>query len=285
MARPLRVQFEGAIYHVTCRGNARNDVFLDAKDRTMFLGMLGKTIERYNWLCHAYCLMDNHYHLLVETPDANISKGMHYLNCVYTIYFNRNHDRVGHVLQGRYKSILVERDSHLLELTRYIVLNPVRAGFVKRPEEWPWSSYRATAGIEGAPPFLHTSWLLDQFDKNSERARQLYREFVANEGKTGPWEELKGGVVLGSENFLDVVKPLLDNYQQDNEYPIYQRKAARPTLKELFANIKIDDKRERNGKIYEAVRVHGYTQTEVARFLGLHYSTVSVILKQEDSNS
>ncbi|MGB4147129.1 MAG: addiction module toxin RelE, partial [Acetomicrobium sp.] len=106
-----------------------------------------------------------------------------------------------------------------------------------------------------------------------------------NEGKTGPWEELKGGVVLGSENFLDVVKPFLDNYQQDNEYPIYQRKAARPTLKELFANIKIDDKRERNGKIYEAVRVHGYTQTEVARFLGLHYSTVSVILKQKDSNS
>ena len=108
---------------------------------------------------------------------------------------------------------------------------------------------------------------------------------MANEGKTGLWEELKGGVVLGSENFLDVVKPLLDNYQQDNEYPIYQRKAARPTLKELFANIKIDDKCERNGKIYEAVHVYGYTQTEVARFLGLHYSTVSVILKQKDSNS
>lgn len=283
MARPLRIEFEGAIYHITCRGNARNDVFLNARDRTMFLGFLDKTIERYNWLCHAYCLMNNHYHLLVETPDANISKGMHYLNCVYTIYFNRHHGRVGHVLQGRYKSILVERDSHLLALTRYVVLNPVRAGFVERPDEWPWSSYRATAGIENAPPFLYTRWLLSQFDKKPELAREAYSAFVAEDIKSNPWEELKGRVVLGSESFLESLKQLLNDYQQESEYPIYQRKAARPTLEELFADVEIKNKKDRNAKIYEAVRVHGYTQTEVARFLGLHYSTISTILKQIDS--
>ena len=282
MARPLRIEFEGAIYHITCRGNARNDIFLDAKDRTMFLGFLGKAVERCSWLCHAYCLMNNHYHLLVETPDANISEGMHYLNCVYTIYFNRHHERVGHVLQGRYKSILVERDSHLLELTRYVVLNPVRAGLVDRPEDWPWSSYRATAGIENAPPFLHTSWLLSQFDKKPGLAREAYRAFVAEDNKSNPWEDLRGRVVLGSESFLKSLEPLLNNYQQENEYPVCQRKATRPTLEELFADVEIEDKKDRNAKIHEAVCVHGYAQAEVARFLGLHYSTISTILKQID---
>ena len=133
MARPLRLEFPGAVYHVTSRGNARAAIFLDDEDRPIFLGVLGAVVARFGWLCHAYCLMDNHYHLLLETPDPNLSRGMRQLNGVYTQRFNRRHGRVGHVLQGRFKAILVDRDGYLLELARYLVLNPVRAGRVKDP--------------------------------------------------------------------------------------------------------------------------------------------------------
>jgi REP element-mobilizing transposase RayT len=162
MARPLRIEFAGALYHVTSRGNRRADIFLDDEDRGRFLAGLRSVIERYRWLCSAYCLMDNHYHLLIETPAANLSQGMRQLNSVYTQAFNRRHGGVGHVLQGRYKAILVEADAYLLELARYIVLNPVRAGMVRGAGDWPWSSYRATAGdgaASGAGDQAVPSWL------------------------------------------------------------------------------------------------------------------------------
>ena len=146
MARPLRIEFEGALYHVTSRGDERRDIFLDDADREAFLQILGDVVRRFAWRCHAYCLMGNHYHLLIETPNANLSRGMRHLNGVYTKRFNRTHERVGHVMQGRYKSILVDKDEYLLELARYVVLNPVRAGVVRSARDWKWSSYRATAG-------------------------------------------------------------------------------------------------------------------------------------------
>jgi len=155
MARPLRLQFEGAVYHITSRGNARQEIFLDDKDRTVFLEVLAEVIGRFGWICHAYCLMSNHYHILIETPEPNLSRGMQLLNGVYTQRFNRYHKRFGHVLQGRYKAILVERESHLLELARYVVLNPVRAKMVSSAKDWPWSSYRAMSGQSDVPEFLH----------------------------------------------------------------------------------------------------------------------------------
>ncbi|MBW2056862.1 MAG: transposase, partial [Deltaproteobacteria bacterium] len=144
MARPLRIEYPGAVYHITSRGNARLPVFDDDFDRRAFLTILEDVVKRYNWLCHAYCLMENHYHLVLQTVDANLSLGMRYLNGVYTQRFNRRHHRAGHVFQGRFKSILVEQESYLLELCRYVVLNPVRAGMVKHPAAYGWSSYRAT---------------------------------------------------------------------------------------------------------------------------------------------
>jgi putative transposase len=137
VARPLRIEFPGALYHVTSRGNAREAIVRDDADRQMWLAVLGEVLSRGHWLCHAYCLMDNHYHLLVETPEADLSYGMRQLNGVYTQRFNRQHGRVGHVFQGRFKAILVERDSYLLELSRYIVLNPVRARMVTHPKRYP----------------------------------------------------------------------------------------------------------------------------------------------------
>ena len=154
MARPLRVEFPHAVYHLTSRGNARQNIVRDDRDRAAWLAVLDQVIERFGWLCHASCLRDNHYHLVVETPRPNVSGGMRQLNGVYTQQFNRRHRRVGHLLQGRFKAILVEKDPHLLELCRYVVLNPVRAGLVARPERWCWSSYRATVGAAAVPGYL-----------------------------------------------------------------------------------------------------------------------------------
>lgn len=146
MVRPLRIEFAGGLYHITSRGNKKEPIYLLDGDRENYLSVLKDTCTKYQWICHSYCLMTNHYHLLIETPISNLSKGMRYLNSVYTQKFNRVHNRVGHVLQGRYKSILVEKDNYLLELSRYIVLNPVRAGIVQNADEWLWSSYLATTG-------------------------------------------------------------------------------------------------------------------------------------------
>lgn len=134
MARPLRIEFPGAVYHVTSRGHAKQVIFLDVRDYADFLEVLCFVVKRFNWILHAYCLMSNHYHLLIETPDGNLSRGMRQLNGIYTQQFNRRHSRVGHVLQGRYKAILVDKENYLLELCRYIVLNPVRAGIAKGPK-------------------------------------------------------------------------------------------------------------------------------------------------------
>ena len=154
MARPLRLEYPGAVYHVTARGNARQDIFVNDVDREKFLAILTATISRYHWLCHAYCLMGNHYHLLLETPDPNLSLGMRMLNGVYTQAYNRIHGKTGHIFQGRYKAVLIEKDAHLLELCRYIVLNPVAAGMVTGPAQCPWSSYRGTISEGEAPDFL-----------------------------------------------------------------------------------------------------------------------------------
>ena len=163
MARPLRLEFEGALYHVMSRGNAREDIFLDDGDRTAFLANLGRVAERFDWRLWAWCLMGNHYHLLVETLRPTLSRGMRQVNGIYTQAFNRRHGRVGHVLQGRYKAVLVDKDSYLLEVSRYVALNPVRAGLVAAAGEWPWSSYRTVMGKAAAPDWLVVEDLLRLF--------------------------------------------------------------------------------------------------------------------------
>ncbi|MGG7056547.1 REP-associated tyrosine transposase, partial [Nitrosomonas sp. ANs5] len=177
MARPLRIEFPGGLYHVTSRGDRREEIYLDDADRINWLTLFGQVCKRFNWVCHAYCLMDNHYHIVVETLEGNLSRGMRQLNGVYTQTFNRAHNRVGHVYQGRYKAILVEKESYLLELSRYVVLNPVRAGRVKDVEQWPWSSYSAMIGKSSRPEWLQTDWMLSQFGKQRKRAAAAYRDF------------------------------------------------------------------------------------------------------------
>ena len=213
MARPLRLEYPGAIYHLTSRGNAREDIYLDETDRGQFLSVLSETVKRYNWLCHAYCLMSNHYHLLVETPDPNLSLGMRHLNGVYTQTFNRRHHRTGHVFQGRFKSIIVERGPHLLELCRYIVLNPVKAGMVEQPGKWKWSSYNETTGAGKPADLLTTEWVLSQFSNKRSEARKRYTEFVTDGMKAQgeiPWQRIKGQV-FGSSRFISRIQMKLES--------------------------------------------------------------------------
>jgi REP element-mobilizing transposase RayT len=268
---------------VTSRGNARADIFDDTVDRQTFLRLLESVVNRFNWICHAYCLMDNHYHLLIETPDGNLSMGMRHLNGVYTQSFNRRHKRVGHVFQGRFKAVLIEKESHLLELSRYVVLNPVRAGMVSSPQKWRWSSYRATGGNVKNESYLDTDWILGQFGKTKSEARIKYRQFVKDgmTEKEAPWEKLKGQVILGSDVFIDRLREFLVGKEHFTEIPRLQRTAGRPPLEVLFPAGKQIKKSERNSTILKAHVEYGYTLKEIAEHLEIHYTTASKVIKAE----
>lgn len=271
MARPMRIEYEGAFYHVTSRGNAGQDIFVNEEDRKMFLKTLSETVERYRWIVHAYCLMGSHYHLLVETPHANLSEGMRQLNGVYTQRFNRRHGRAGHLFQGRYKAFLVEKEGYLLQLSRYIVLNPVRVGIVASPERWAWSSYGATAGLEKGEKFLYTGWILGSFSGSRARAQRLYMSFVREGiGEESPLREAKGGLIVGRRAFIARVRDLFEKAESE-EVVRQQKYAARPSLEEIFEG------EGRDGAICEAIYRWGYKLKEVGEFLGLHYSRVSRI--------
>ena len=190
MARPPRPQFAGAIYHLTARGNRRLPIYVSDGDRETFFAVLDRVVRRYRWQCHSYCLMDNHYHLLVRTPQPNISIGMCLLNGLYSRLFNARHATPGHLFENRFHSAVVIREEHLLEVARYVVLNPVRAGVCVEPGGWPWSSYRATVGEAIPPRFLRVGWLLDMFASDRQRAREKYRAFVVDGVGGAPPPEL-----------------------------------------------------------------------------------------------
>jgi len=225
--------------------------------------------------------MDNHYHLIIETPDANLSRGMRQLNGVYTQTYNRRHKKTGHIFQGRYKAILVEKDSYLLELCRYVVLNPLKAGIVERPDDWKWSSYISTAGIKKAPRYLTVDWILGQFGKDRGKAEKNYRDFVkAGINEDSPWKKLKGQVLLGSDEFIEKFKNLLSEKEEIKEIPKVQRYISRPKIEELFTKEKTTDKQKRNKQIYKANIQYGYSLKEIADYLGVHYTTISKALKE-----
>jgi REP element-mobilizing transposase RayT len=277
MARPLRIEYDGAVYHVTARGNERKAIYKDDEDRRVFLHILAEVNKRFNWFCHAYCLMNNHYHLVIETPDGNLAKGMRQLNGVYTQAYNRRHRRVGHVFQGRYKAIVIEKESHLLEVCRYVVLNPVRAKAVEHPVQWKWSGYRATAGKEKPHACLTAEWIVGQFGKKEREARKRYREFVEAGIGEHLWDKVKGQSILGEEDFITSLIGYVKGQRDIKEIPKEQRFVHRPALEEVFRQSVV---KERNRKIRQAVEEHGYSHREVAAHLGIHYTTVSRIINE-----
>ena len=179
MPRPLRPQIEHGSYHVTSRGNRKQEIYVDAADRKYFLELATRNCERYEWMIHAYCLMTNHYHLLVETPQANISAAMQRLNAMYAEWFNWRHRVSGHLFQGRFHSVSIKTDAQFATVCRYIVLNPVRAGICDDPVEYGWSSYRATAGVDRPPDFLTLTRIGELFGGRVEPAAMFYAAFVA----------------------------------------------------------------------------------------------------------
>jgi len=283
MARPLRIEFPGAVYHVTGRGNERKAIFRDDQDCKIFLNTLADVTLRYNWLCHAYCLMDNHYHLLIDTPDGNLSIGMRQLNGIYTQRFNKRHGRVGHLFQGRFKAVLVQKDSHLLEVCRYVVLNPIRAGIVQRAEEWTWSSYGATAGRTKPHPCLVTDWVISQFGSEKKIAKAGYRRFVREGiGAESIWNRMRGQSILGEDEFIESFSDYVRGKRQIPEIAKSQRFMNKPPLGEIFRPEVLGDRQKRDRGIGKAVFEHGYTQREVADYLRIHFTSVSRILRGKD---
>jgi REP element-mobilizing transposase RayT len=275
MARPIRIEYAGALYHVTSRGDRREDIYLDDEDRLDWLKVLTQVCQRFNWVVHAFCQMTNHYHLLVETIDGNLSKGMRQLNGVYTQHVNQRHSQVGHLFQGRYKAILVQKEGHLLELSRYVVLNPLRARMVKTLDDWPWSSYQSMIGQADVPPWLDADWLLNQFGRQRIRARQKYQQFVMEgKGLPSPLEATRHQLILGDDQFVDRMREEC-NSDQLEETSRAQRRMRAKSLTDYEQVSKT-----RNEAMSKAYNSGVYSMREIGEYFGVHYMTVSRAVRQ-----
>ncbi|HBZ30911.1 MAG TPA: addiction module toxin RelE, partial [Nitrosomonas nitrosa] len=271
-----------ALYHVTSRGDRRENIYEDDDDRLKFLEILGMVVTDYNWLCHGYCLMDNHYHLIIETLEGNLSKGMRQLNGVYTQASNRRHGRSGHLFQGRYKAILVDKDRYLLELSRYVVLNPLRAkGLIDRLEDWPWSSYLAMVGDASKPEWLTTDWILSLFGKRKKIAMKRYRQFVLDGVQHQPeiWSNLKGQIYLGDEAFVAELQKRIGKEKGNINIPRQQKRPIAKPLVEIAAQYK-----DRNEAIIAAYKTGTYSQREIGVFYQLHPTTIGTIVRKFKSS-
>lgn len=235
MSRPLRLEYPGAWWHVLNRGVDREDIFLNDQDRRRFLHVLAAAIPHFRWRLHAYVLMGNHYHLLVETIEPTLSRGMKKIGGDYATWFNKRHHRVGHLFQSRFKAHLIDSDEYLLTVARYIVLNPVRAHIVSEALEWPWSSARATGGCAIVPPWLTTDAVLTHFHPHdSSLAHRLYCAFIFDiEHAKSPWRQLVGQTYLGGRTFIDRVQQRIDEQKRSHEYPRAQRMTRCATVPEI----------------------------------------------------
>lgn len=297
MVRPLRVEYEGALYHITARGNEKREIFLEEGDWRRFFSLLKEVSQRYRAIIHAYCLMKNHYHLLLETTRANLSQVMHNLNTAYTGYFNHKYKRVGHLFQGRYRAILVEKESYLVELSRYIHLNPVRAKLVKRPQDWPWSSHRDYIGLRENEEWIEKSFIYGEFDQEIERAKRFYREFV-EEGLEkrirDPLKDTFAQLILGREEFIERTRERIENLPEDREVPSLKRLQIQPRIEKIvrkvieYFGLEEEEIRKAGGKknTPRAVAIYlirKWTATPIDRigeYFGVGYSAVSQTVRQ-----
>ena len=239
MARPLRIEFADALYHVTSRGNERRRIFKTNEDRETFLRFVGIAAIRFGWSVTAYVLMTNHFHLVIRTPEPNLSRGMQWINGTYAGWFNRRHKRSGHLFQDRFHAFLIEKEAYFSEVLRYVVLNPVRAKMAARPEEYRWSSYRATAGLEAAPAWLDVESVLQSFGRDRERQHAEYRSFVV--GKLGCedrlWDQVTNAIYLGTEGWTKTMRKLVESKPRPSEHPKTQRALGRPKMHAIIHTV------------------------------------------------
>jgi REP element-mobilizing transposase RayT len=293
MGRPLRIEYAGGLYHISSRGNERRKIFLDDGDRKKFLTILEDYHGRYGILIHSYVLMDNHYHLILETPKGKLLKVMHGLNGGYTGYFNRKYRRSGHLFQGRYKGIIIDKDSYLIPLSRYVHLNPVRAEVVERPEQYRWSSYSGYIGRGKEFEWVEYSWILSQFGRGRRGARRKYREYTEEglrKGVESPLKSLCSQVILGGEEFIKRIRGMLTGKALSHEIVERKRLIEYPLLDEVIRRVaevfKIDEgvirgkgsraNTARKAALYLAQRYTGLDNKAIGDlFGGIHYSAVS----------
>jgi REP element-mobilizing transposase RayT len=279
MARRPRLLYPGAVYHVMSRGNRKAPVYEDDSDREGFFQTIATGTARYTVVIYAACQMTNHYHLVLSTPRGNLSAFMQYVNGVFAQASNRHHGRTGHVFEARFRSIVVQRVSYLRRASRYVVLNPVRAGMVAEPAAWRWSTYRATAGLEEPPIWLHTRWLRDAFGAESdEEAHAEYRRFVSEPARRAT-EFDSSGPACGTPTFKRLVLLEALRARPDRLLPLSSRILARPTLHELLGDRTLREV-GRDVAMQEAHTVHGYTMTQIGAFLRLDRTTVSKALRR-----
>lgn len=282
MARPLRIEYPDAFYHITARGNERQNIFRDDADRTHFLSYLENAVLRYKAVIHVYCLMNNHYHLLLSTPLGNLAQIMRHINGAYTVYFNKRHERYGHLFQGRYKAILIDADEYAGELSRYIHLNPLRAKLTDKVDEYNWSSYIYYIGKKKPPFWLETKWLLHYFGKRLVDAQKAYQRFV--EAKIGVYEEnpLKNAIastILGRGEFIDKIREkYLKGIKKDRDIPaLAELTKIEPGIILKAVEIELKDRSEyiRKAAIYLSHRYSGLSLKEIGREYGIGESAVS----------
>jgi len=282
LARQLRIEYPGALYHVTSRGNEKKDIFRSIKDRDKFLSYLSSAWERHGAVFHAYCLMSNHFHLMVETPLGNLSWIMKHINGSYTTYFNVKHKRAGHLFQGRYKAILVQADTYAAELSRYIHLNPVRAKMVSTPEEYRWSS--CSRYLEGTEPsWLSTGLVLGYFGTEDEDRRRNYRDYLYDAiGKESrdPLSDSVASTILGSDDFVrDIREKYLDGKENDRELPALRDLSRGPGVAEIKAlseeAFPENERLARMAGIYLCWRYSGAKLKEIGALYGISESGVN----------
>ena len=283
MARPLRINYSGAFYHVTSRGNERKNIFKSKRDREKFFEYLGSATQRYDAVIHVFCLMDNHFHLLIETPSGNLPQIMRHINGAYTTYFNVKRARSGHLFQGRYKAILVEIDEYAKELSRYIHLNPVRAKMVKTPEEYEWSSYQFYIGVKKPPEWLYRDFILGYFGGKVSIAQKEYRHFVntmVNEEYDSPLDEVVSSTLLGSPGFITFIKDkFLSGKKPDKDLPALKELVEKASMKDVFDEVESVFGKEpalcRNVKMFLSQRYTGEKLKNIGTHFGIGESGVS----------
>lgn len=290
MTRPLRIEYPDAFYHITARGNERNNIFRDDLDKERFLAYLESAVVRYKAVIHVYCLMNNHYHLLLSTPSGNLSEIVRHINGAYTVYFNKRHHRCGHLFQGRYKAILVDADEYAGELSRYIHLNPVRAGVVEKPENYPWTSYLYYIDKKKAFRWLTTGWLLLYFGKRPAEAQRTYRVFV--EAKIGtpednPLSKALASTILGRPDFVDQIREkYLGGRKRDRDIPAIAA-LTNIALENIVEGVESEfqDKPDyiKKAVIYLSHRFGGLSLKEIGKKFGIMESAVSQASRRFES--
>lgn len=294
MARPLRLCFENAVYHITARGNRKENIFYSDRDRYVFLDKMNETFVKYSFICYAHCLIDNHYHLVLKTPNANISEGMHYLNTSYANWFKAKHNIVGVVFQGRYKSPIVDEDNYALAVTVYVHVNPIRAGIVKNLEDYKWSSFLDYIGKrKPIVERLDTSFILNRFGKDLRIAQENYRNYVLeNICMKSPFENLYKGIALGDKAFIENVEKRIRSIGQKREIgetrfkESYGAEKIINKISEIFAIKMKEIHSKKRGNIHRQLALYlikkhtNLSLKKIGRMFDMDYTAISMAVKR-----